>query len=287
MGQDEENEHEIETQEIIVVAIGDIVGRSGREALKQYLPLIHEHLAPDAVIVNGENAAGGIGITATLVETFLKEGVTVVTSGNHIWRHKEIKPYLIEEPRLLRPANYPPGAPGEGVIRLDLANGYRLGVMNLLGRVFMDAIDCPFRAVDAILERWPLGDMVDAWIIDFHAEATSEKVALAHYLDGRVSAVVGTHTHVPTADARVLPGGCGFQTDLGMTGCYQSVIGMQVESVLPRFLTGLPTRFVPENSEASLCGAYIRIHAQTGKCQQILPIRLGPDLLTTSFIEQE
>ncbi|MEX2237642.1 MAG: TIGR00282 family metallophosphoesterase [Dehalococcoidia bacterium] len=223
-----------------VLCIGDIFAKPGRRALRSILPALRSEMAIDVVIANGENAAGGRGLTIDTRDEILDAGVDIITSGNHIWEQREFMPFLDDEAPVLRPLNYPPGAPGRGVWVHE-----GVAVINLMGRVFMGIdVDDPFRAVDAALERLD-GQIV---IVDFHAEATSEKVAMGWYLDGRVSAVVGTHTHVPTADQRVLPGGTAFVADLGMTGPRNSVIGMKTEQVLNKFLTALPGRFSPEES---------------------------------------
>jgi metallophosphoesterase (TIGR00282 family) len=260
---------------VTVLLIGDVFGRSGRRAMARYLPEVKQRYRPAVVIANGENAAAGIGVTTATAKELFAAGVDVLTSGNHIWRHPEIVDYLSFERRLLRPANYPSGAPGRGSAVYATSCGVRIGVINVLGRVFMDPVDCPFQEVDRLLQTMRMGRDADVIVVDFHAEATSEKVALAMHLDGRVSAVLGTHTHVPTADHRILPGGTGFQTDLGMTGCYDSVIGMRTDSVLPKFTTRIPRRFEPEVAEGALCGTVLTLDVQTGACRSIRPVRYG------------
>ncbi|MBF0285927.1 MAG: TIGR00282 family metallophosphoesterase [Magnetococcales bacterium] len=260
-----------------ILMVGDVVGKAGRRALKRHLPDLRRTLGLDAVVVNGENSAGGIGITAATAREIFEAGADLITTGNHVWRHAEVIPYLENESRLLRPANYPPGVPGRGWGVFVTPGGHRIVVLNLQGRVFMEAVDCPFRVADEWLGKRAYGQPA-ALLVDFHAEATSEKAALAHHLDGRVSAVLGTHTHVPTADHRILPRGTGFQTDIGMTGCYDSIIGMEKASVLPRFLQQLPSRFEPAEREAALCGALLEIDPATTKCRLIRPVRRGPDL---------
>jgi len=226
-----------------ILFIGDIFGQPGRRIVKEALPALLEEFSPDLVLANGENAAAGFGITPPLVEELLDTGIAVLTSGNHIWDKKEILPYLREhaDGRLLRPANYPAGAPGHGMYLGKTRSGMEYAVLNLQGRVFMPAIDCPFRTADSLLAEIP--DQVRIRIADMHAEATSEKLAMGWYLDGRVTAVLGTHTHVPTADETVLPGGTAYITDLGMTGPYDSVIGIEKESIIKKFLDQLPARF--------------------------------------------
>ncbi|MBF0270552.1 MAG: TIGR00282 family metallophosphoesterase [Magnetococcales bacterium] len=261
-----------------VLVIGDIFGRPGRRAIARHLEALKTASGAEFVIANGENAAAGVGITPDVADELFKAGVDVITSGNHIWRHKEIQVALADQKRLLRPLNFPPGAPGRGFGVFTSRSGARIGVLNLQGRVFMEDLDCPFRAADAVLDANRLGRDVDLWIVDMHAEASSEKTALAFHLDGRVTAVVGTHTHVPTADHRVLKQGTGFITDVGMTGCYDSIIGMQAETVMPRFLTKLPTRFEPATGEGMLCAVLVRADFQTGRCQTIIPARVGAGL---------
>ncbi|MDI3531707.1 MAG: 2,3-cyclic-nucleotide 2-phosphodiesterase [Synergistaceae bacterium] len=222
-----------------ILFIGDIVGRPGRKSVKELLPKIKKEKGPfDFILANGENGAGGFGLTAKVLDEIMGMGLDCLTSGNHIWDKKEFVPRLAEEMSLLRPANYPPSCPGRGALTLE-KKGKRLAVLNLQGRIFMSPIDCPFRCADALLEEIDTPFV----LVDFHAEATSEKQALGLYLDGRVSVVVGTHTHVQTADERILPGGTAYITDVGMTGGHGGVIGMKPESVLPRFLTGMPSKF--------------------------------------------
>ncbi|MBF0158936.1 MAG: YmdB family metallophosphoesterase [Magnetococcales bacterium] len=261
-----------------ILLLGDVMGRSGRRAIQKYLPDIRRERAPDLVVANGENAASGIGLTPNVVEELLRNGVDLITSGNHIWRYREIVPLLERNHRLLRPRNYPLSNPGRGFVVHETGSGLRIGVLNLLGRIFMDPVDCPFQSADECLRPLRLGRDVAALVVDFHAETTSEKMAMAHYLDGRVSAVLGTHTHVPTADHRVLPGGTAFQSDVGMTGCYQSIIGMSVATALPRFITRLPAKLEPEMAEGALCGTLVTISTRTGLCQTIEPVRRGPGI---------
>lgn len=229
-----------------ILMIGDVIGKPGRKAVQFLVPGLRREYEIDLVIANGENTAGGFGITPDTAQELMYGGVDVITSGNHIWKQKEVLPYIDEEPALLRPANYPPGTPGSGYYRLG-----DTGVLNLMGRVFMSPMDCPFRTADKVLEKVRASDPPKVLIVDFHAEATSEKGAMAWYLNGRVSAVLGTHTHVPTADPRILPGGTAFVTDVGMVGPYNSVIGSDVEPVLEGFLTQMPRKFtVPQGPVA-------------------------------------
>lgn len=249
-----------------VLFIGDILGRPGRNALKRSLPQLVKKFAPTLIIANGENAAGGVGITEDIGKD-LFAFVDVLTSGNHVWDKKEALAYLDKEPRLLRPANYPPQNPGKGVYVATDTEGRKVGVLNLQGRVFMEALDCPFRAADEEIEK--LRRETPAVIVDFHAEATSEKQAMGWYLDGRASAVIGTHTHVPTADERVLPGGTAYITDAGMAGALNSVIGMKREQAIQKFLTGRPQRFEPAKDGVFLSAVHIEIDADTGKALSI------------------
>ena len=255
-----------------VLFIGDIVGSPGRRAVEVLLDrLVDRHLI-DLVVANAENAAGGIGITPSVADQLLNLGIDLLTSGNHIWKHKDILPYLKETDLLLRPANYPPDTPGRGFVILETAVGEKAAVINLEGRVFMTPLECPFRTVDQILAGLPLE--VKVILVDMHAEATSEKLAMGWYLDGRVSAVVGTHTHVQTADERVLPGGTGYITDAGMTGPINSVIGMKTEVILERFLTQRPQSFKVASQNIQLQGVVLRLDGQ-GRCQEIARVQTG------------
>jgi len=250
-----------------ILFIGDIVGRAGRIMLREHLPRIIDREQIDFVIANGENAAAGFGLTTDVSTELLAQGIDVLTSGNHIWDKREIYPQLEKNECLLRPANYPPGAPGRGYGLFSTSAGYPVGVVNLEGRVFMNPLDCPFRSADAILEE--LRRQTAVIIVDMHAEATSEKQALARYLDGRVSLVVGTHTHVQTADEQILPGGTAYLTDAGMTGGSDSIIGMRQEGVIERFLTQLPTRFDVGKNAPILNGVICRVEQDSGKAQSI------------------
>lgn len=261
--------------------IGDVFGKSGRRAVKAHLREVRSGYRLSGVVANGENAAGGIGITQEISEELFSSGINLITTGNHVWRHKEVSTFIGLERRLLRPANYPTGAPGLGHGLFTTSDGVRIGVLNLQGRVFMEPLDCPFKAADAYLERTVIGRDVQAILVDFHAEATSEKVAMGHYLDGRVTAVVGTHTHIPTADHRVLSGGTGYLSDIGMTGPYDGIIGMKRASVLPRFLTGIPSRFQPDEGEGTFCGVVVTFEKETGRCLAMEPVRRGGVLQQT------
>ncbi len=249
-----------------ILCIGDIFGEPGRRALAHFLPRLRAELEVDLVVANVENAAAGFGVTPALARGFLDGGVDVMTSGNHVWDRKEIIAYIVKENLLLRPANYPRGAPGVGSVVVK-AGAHRVGVLNLQGRVFMAPIDCPFLTADAEVER--LRGETPVIVVDMHAEATSEKQAMGWYLDGRVSAVVGSHSHVQTADERLLPGGTAFLTDLGLTGPFDSVIGVDKELAIQRFLTGMPNRFEPARGRARVQGAVIRIDSESGRALAI------------------
>ena len=252
-----------------ILFIGDILGQPGRRIVKETLPLLREELHPDLVLANAENAAAGFGITPALVEELLDLDIAVLTSGNHIWDKKEILPYLRDQVngRLLRPANYPPGAPGHGLFvgKSPAEIGY--AVINLQGRIFMPPLDCPFRKADELLASVP--DDVKVRIVDFHAEATSEKQAMGWYLDGRVTAVLGTHTHVPTADEIVLPQGTAYLTDLGMTGPYESIIGMDRQGIVQKFLDQLPARFEVAKGDVRLSAALLEVDPESGRALSI------------------
>jgi hypothetical protein len=254
---------------------GDVVGRSGRTVVIAQMPRLRRELALDFVIVNGENAAHGFGITDKICEELYAAGVDVITTGNHVWDRRGIISYIDGDPRLLRPVNFPPGTPGKGYGVFALGDGRRVMVINAMARLFMDAIDDPFTGVDRLLAERPLGS-VDTILVDFHGEATSEKMSMGHFCDGRVSAVVGTHSHVPTADAQVLPKGTAYMTDAGMCGDYDSVIGMQKEAAIARFLRKMPgEKLQVAEGEATLCAAFIETDDATGLARRIAPLRLG------------
>jgi 2',3'-cyclic-nucleotide 2'-phosphodiesterase len=248
-----------------ILFVGDVFGRPGREALLRWLPEFRSERAVDFVIANGENAANGAGITSRLALKLLGGGVDVVTTGNHVWRQKEVYPFLATDERIVRPANYPSGSPGRGVTTRPAADGTPVAVINLAGELFMNTGMSPFRIVDRLVEQ--AQELADAVIVDLHAEATSEKVAMGHYLDGRVTAVLGTHTHVQTSDARVLPGGTAYMTDVGMTGPLESVIGVRTEIIIQRFLTELPAPFEVAEGAIRLDAALIA--AEAGKATSI------------------
>jgi metallophosphoesterase (TIGR00282 family) len=249
-----------------VLCIGDVFGEPGRKALAHFLPRLRAELEVDLVVANVENAAAGFGVTPALARGFLGGGIDVMTSGNHIWDRKEIIEYIVKENLLLRPANYPAGTPGVGSVVVK-AGAHRVGVLNLQGRVFMSPIDCPFATADAEVAR--LRAETSLIVVDMHGEATSEKQAIGWYLDGRVSAVVGTHSHVQTADERLLPGGTAFLTDLGITGPFDSVIGVDKELAIQRFRTGMPNRFEPATGRARVQGALVRIDPESGRAVAI------------------
>lgn len=250
--------------------LGDIFGRPGRKIVAQYLPELIAQYNPVLVVANGENAAGGFGLTRGVAEELFAMGIHVLTSGNHIWDQKEMYTYIGEESRILRPANYPPQVPGSGVYLHRLPNAV-IAVVNLMGRVFMGDYDCPFRTADEILESLPAE--VTHVLVDFHGEATSEKIALARYLDGRISALVGTHTHVATADEQILPKGTAYITDLGMCGPIHSVLGVEPEVVINKFLTQLPARFSAASGPACLSGVVISL-GKNGLSEGILRLNL-------------
>ncbi|HEY6705060.1 MAG TPA: TIGR00282 family metallophosphoesterase [Xanthobacteraceae bacterium] len=259
-----------------ILFIGDVVGRSGRAILLERLGGLVADWKLDFVVVNGENAAGGFGITEAIYQEFVDAGADVITGGNHSWDQKEALVFIERAPRLLRPINYPAGTPGRGVALIDAKNGARVLVVNAMGRIFMDPLDDPFAAVERELAACPLKQAADAIIIDIHGEATSEKQAIGYFCDGRASLVVGTHTHVPTADHQILPRGTAFISDVGMTGDYDSVIGMNKEEPLSRFLTKISgARFEPAMGEATLCALAVETDDASGLAQRIAAVRLG------------
>jgi len=269
-----------------ILLCGDVVGRAGREAVKRHLPMLRTALALDVAIVNAENAAGGYGLTERICGELYDAGADILTTGNHVWDQRELISYIERDPRVLRPANFPAGTPGAGVLRYALPDGRSILVVNLMGRLFMDALDDPFARFESILADSPLGPALlgpallgngaDAIVVDFHAEATSEKMAFGHFADGRVSAVLGTHTHVPTADAQILPGGTAYMTDLGMCGDYDSVIGMQKEPSVRRFVRKMPgERPHAAEGEATVSGVFVVTDDSTGLARRIEPVRIG------------
>ncbi len=260
--------------------VGDVVGRSGRKAVCEHVPALRERLNVDFVIANGENAAGGFGITPKICDEFFDAGVDVITTGNHVWDRKEIFTFIDNEERLLRPCNYPSGTPGRGVGLYELPGDRKVVVIQVMGRVFMDPLDDPFSRIDDELAPLRLGREADAIVVDVHGEATSEKNAMGHYVDGRASMAVGTHSHVPTADARILSGGTAYQTDLGMCGDYDSIIGMEKEEPINRFVNKIPGgRFTPALGNATLCGVCVETDDSSGFATSIAPIRIGGHLI--------
>jgi metallophosphoesterase (TIGR00282 family) len=254
--------------------IGDVIGRPGRSAVERLLPRLKQEFAVDFTIANGENAAGGFGLTKRLADELLGLGIDVLTSGNHVWDRREVVNDLDSMLNVLRPLNYPPGVPGRGWA-IYQAGTARVCVINLSGRVFMHPLDCPFRGVATVLAHESVASLSDSLIIvDMHAEATSEKVAMGWYLAGRASAVIGTHTHVQTADERVLPGGTAYITDVGMTGPFDSVIGVDKGAIIQRFLTGIPNRFDSAAGDVRLCGAVISLDRGSGKATAITRIQV-------------
>ncbi len=259
-----------------ILFLGDVVGRSGREAIAATLPRLREALRVDLAIVNAENASHGFGLGPDMARALFEAGADVLTLGNHAWDRKEIVPYISEQPRLIRPLNYPPGAPGNGSVAVELADGRRALVLQAMGRMFMDALDCPFRGTAAELARHRLGTTVQAIVADIHAEATSEKLSFAHSFDGQVSLIAGTHTHCPTADHMILPGGTAYISDLGMCGDYDSVIGMGKENAMARFWRKTPgERLNPAEGEATVCGVYVETDDASGAARRIQPVRTG------------
>lgn len=268
-----------------ILFLGDVVGRAARRAVVEQIPQWRTAYALDFVIINGENAAGGHGITADIANAFLKAGVDVVTTGNHAWDQSDIIDYIADEPRLLRPSNYPQGTVGQGAGLFKTQVGgeeKHVLVVNVMGQLFMESLDDPFAAINRELAICPLREMADAIVIDFHAEASSEKMAMGHFCDGRVSLVIGTHTHIPTADAQILPFGTAYQTDAGMCGDYDSVIGMEKDEPLQRFATKIRSgRMAAAQGEPSLCGVIVETDDETGLANSIMPIRFGGRLISS------
>jgi hypothetical protein len=263
-----------------VLYIGDVVGKSGRKAVETHLPRLHDELTLDFVILNGENAAHGFGITGDICKAFFDLGVDAITTGNHAWDQREIIDYMATEPRLLRPVNYPEGTPGRGMGVFEAKNGKKVCVIQAMGRLFMDPLDDPFAGIQRALLNKKLGESVDFIFVDIHAEATSEKMAIAHHFDGQVSMVVGTHSHVPTADAQIFTGGTAYQTDVGMCGDYDSVIGMTKGPAIGRFITKVRgERLTPAMGEGTLCAVYVESDDTTGLAKRISPVRLGGRLI--------
>ena len=258
--------------------LGDIMGRAAREAVIRQVPMLRTQYQLDFVVVNGENSAGGFGITPDIADALFEAGVDVISTGNHIWDQQSISGYIAEEPRLLRPLNFPAGTPGRGVGLFEVGDK-RVLVINVMGQLFMESLDEPFAAVERELSACPLGAVADAIIVDVHAEATSEKMAMGHFCDGRASLVVGTHTHVPTADAQILDGGTAYITDVGMCGDYDSVIGMKKSAPIDRFRRKMPgERLGPADGDGTLCAVYVETDDATGLATRIEPVRVGARL---------
>ncbi len=269
-----------------ILVCGDVVGRSGRRVVNENLPELRRRLDLDFVVVNGENAAGGFGITPKICDQFLESGADAITSGNHVWDQKAIIPYIDTERRLLRPHNYPEGTPGSGVAVFPDREGRDVLVLHFMALLFMKPLDDPFHGIEMALLNHRLGGDVAAIIVDFHGEATSEKMAMAHMLDGRVSLVVGTHSHIPTADTRILGGGTAYQTDIGMCGDYDSVIGMKKEISIERFRRKMPgDRLEAAGGEATLCAVFVETDDDTGLAKHVAPLRMG-GLLTSHWPEE-
>ena len=264
-----------------ILFLGDVVGRTGREAVLAALPKLRAVLRVDLAIVNGENASHGFGLAPDMARAMFEAGADVITLGNHAWDRKEIIPFIGDHPRLIRPLNFPPGTPGAGMVLVEVADGRRAMVLQVMGRLFMDPLDCPFRTAAVELGKHRmgkhgLGGSVQAIVVDIHAEATSEKMAFAHSFDGQVSLVVGTHTHTPTADHQILPGGTAYLSDAGMCGDYDSVIGMAKQGAASRFWTKVPgERLAPAEGEATVCGIFIETDEATGLALRIEPVRTG------------
>jgi 2',3'-cyclic-nucleotide 2'-phosphodiesterase len=265
-----------------ILFVGDVVGRSGRVAVAEHLPGMIRDWALDLVVVNGENSAGGFGITEAVYQELLGAGADAITLGNHAWDQREALVFIERAPRLIRPANFPPGTPGRGAALIDTKSGRHALIINAIGRVFMTPFDDPFAVIDRELQACPLGEAADAVVVDFHCEATSEKQGIGFLCDGRASLVVGTHTHVPTADHQILSGGTAYMTDAGMTGDYDSIIGMQKEEPLRRFTLGIPSaRFEPALGPATMSGVAVETDDASGLAVRIAPVRIGGRLEPT------
>jgi len=265
-----------------ILFLGDVVGRPGREAVSRHLPSLKSTLRTDCVIINGENAAGGFGITEAIYHELLDAGADAITLGNHSFDQRETLVYIERSERLIRPANLPPGTPGRGAGMVETADGRRVLVINVLGRIEMDAVDCPFRAVEREIEAAPLRQVADAIVLDLHAEASAEKQALGWHFDGRVSFSVGTHTHVPTADHRILPGGSGYMGDAGMCGDYLSVIGFDRHEPVRRLIEKTPgVRWESASGHGTICGLLVETDDTTGLTKRLAPLRVGPNIAET------
>ena len=259
-----------------ILFLGDVVGRAGRDAAEAALPRLRQALRIDLAVVNAENASHGFGLAPSMAEALFAAGADAITLGNHAWDRKELIPYIAQQPRVVRPLNFPPGTPGAGSVVVTLGDGRRALVLNAMGRLFMDPLDDPFRGTAEVLAKHRLGATVQAIVADFHTEATSEKMAYAHSFDGAVSLVVGTHTHCPSADHHVLAGGTAFQSDAGMCGDYDSVIGMSKQGAAARFWRKMPgERLSPADGEATVCGLFVETNDATGLALRVEPVRQG------------
>jgi len=264
-----------------ILFLGDVVGRKGREIALKHIPLLKQSLAVDVVVVNAENAAHGFGLTPKMYESFKKAGTDLITMGNHTFDKKDIFPLLNEQRDIIRPINYPEGTIGVGSTIYTLPDGRKIGLIQVLGQVFMKNNEAPYPFLDAFYNRYQLGVDVQAIVVDVHAETTSEKMAMGFLSDGRASLVAGTHTHIPTADAMILPKGTGYMTDIGMCGDYWSIIGMKPETVLSRFKGLHSERMEPAEEQGTLCAVFAKTDDKTGLCQQIYPIRIGAHLINS------
>jgi hypothetical protein len=263
-----------------ILFLGDVVGRTGRETVAAMLPRLRDVMRIDLAVVNAENASHGFGLGPDMATMLFAAGADVITLGNHAWDRKEIIPYIATNPRLIRPLNYPPGTPGAGSILVEVSGGRKAVVLQAMGRLYMDPLDCPFRGTADVLSRYRLGGTVQAIVADIHAEASSEKMAYAHMFDGQVSLVVGTHTHCPSADAQVLPGGTAFQSDAGMCGDYDSVIGMAKDGATLRFWRKMPgEKLGPAEGAATVCGVFVETDDATGLARRVEPVRQGGRLM--------
>ncbi len=261
-----------------ILFVGDVMGRSGRDAVAKHLPKLKKDLKIDVCVIDADNAAHGFGVTEAVCKELYESGADCITTGNHVWDQREIIPYIVRDPKLLRACNFPKGTMGNSSYLFTTAEGEKVLIAHALCRLFMENLDCPFTGIDEVLREYQIGRNVDAIFVDLHGEATSEKMAFAHYVDGRVSAVVGTHTHMPTADCQIFPAGTGFQSDAGMTGDYDSVIGVRKDISVHRFVKHTPSeRMVPADGEATFCGTFIETNSR-GQCVRIEPIRVGPRL---------
>ena len=259
-----------------ILFLGDVVGRAGRDAAEAALPRLRQALRIDLAVVNAENASHGFGLAPSMAEALFAAGADAITLGNHAWDRKELIPYIAQQPRVVQPLNFPPGTPGAGSVVVTLGDGRRALVLNAMGRLFMDPLDDPFRGTAEVLAKHRLGATVQAIVADFHTEATSEKMAYAHSFDGAVSLVVGTHTHCPSADHHVLAGGTAFQSDAGMCGDYDSVIGMSKQGAAARFWRKMPgERLSPADGEATVCGLFVETNDATGLALRVEPVRQG------------